>query len=497
MMSFNDDLREKQGFLRAGEKQLLIDGQHVSAASGRTFTSINPATGRVIATVSDGDAVDIDRAVTSARKAFEGPWSCFKPAERQALLLRLADVLDKHYDELASLDTLDMGAPLLRTRASRVRAVGLMRYYAGMAMNIHGDTIPNSVPGNVFSYTVKEPVGVVGAITPWNGPLTLALWKIGPALATGCTVVLKPAEQSPLSSLRLGELCLEAGLPPGVLNVVTGGGNAGAALAAHRGVDKIAFTGSTNVGQKIIEASAGNIKRVSLELGGKSPHIIFADADLDAAVPAAAMAVFANSGQICSAGTRLFVQEAVYDEFVQKVAAFGNGLRVGDPADPDVQLGPLVSEQQLKRVAGYLRAGQEDGAVLLGGGGLPDDRHGLGEGYFVRPTVFAQVHDDMRIAKEEIFGPVISALPFTDTASVIQRANSSDFGLGGGVWTRSLATAQQVTQGLRTGSVWVNCYQAMDPAVPFGGYKMSGYGRESGREHIEEFLNTKAVWINS
>jgi aldehyde dehydrogenase (NAD+) len=496
MMSFNDALFEKQAFLHAGEKKLLIDGQHVSAASGRTFKSINPATGRVIATVSDGDATDIDRAVASARRAFEGPWSRFKPVERQALLLRLADVLDEHYEELASLDTLDMGAPLLRTRAARARAVGLMRYYAGIAMNLHGDTIPNSAPGSIFSYTVKEPVGVVGAITPWNGPLTLALWKIGPALASGCTVVLKPAEQSPLSSLRLGELCLEAGLPPGVLNVVTGSGSAGAALAAHQDVDKIAFTGSTNVGQRIIEASAGNIKRVTLELGGKSPHIIFADADLDAAVPAAAMAVFANSGQICSAGTRLFVQQDVYDEFVQKVADFGNTLRIGDPADPEVQLGPLVSEQQLKRVAGYLSAGQEEGATLLTGG-LPSDRHGLGDGYFVCPTVFANVRDDMRIAKEEIFGPVISALPFSDTESVIQRANSSDFGLGGGVWTRSLATAQQVTRGLRTGSVWVNCYQAMDPAVPFGGYKMSGYGRESGREHVEEFLNTKAVWINA
>jgi aldehyde dehydrogenase (NAD+) len=496
MTSFNDALLAQQAFLRGSEKRMLIDGKHVPAVSGQTFTAINPTTGRVIATVSDGDTADIDLAVASARRAFEGPWSRFKPDERRDLLLRLADVIDAHYDELASLDTLDMGAPLLRTRASRGRAVGLIRYYAGLAMSIHGETIPNSAPGNIFSYTVKEPVGVVGAITPWNGPLTLALWKIGPALATGCTVVLKPAEQSPLSSLRLGELCLEAGLPPGVLNVVTGRGGAGAALAAHRDVDKIAFTGSTQVGQKIIEASAGNIKRLSLELGGKSPHIIFADADLDAAVPAAAMAVFANSGQICSAGTRLFVQDEVYDDFVQKVADFGNALRLGDPADPETQLGPLVSAQQLARVNGYLNAGKEDGATMLGGG-PPDREVSLANGYFVRPTVFANVQDSMRIAREEIFGPVISALSFSNTDDVIKRANTSDFGLGGGVWTRSLATAQQVTRGLRTGSVWVNCYQAMDPAVPFGGYKMSGYGRESGHEHIEEFLNTKAVWINA
>lgn len=495
-MSFNDALLEKQAFLGNGEKLMLIDGKHVPAVSGQTFTTINPTTGRVLAVVSDGDAVDVDRAVASARRAFEGPWSQFKPSERQDFLLRLADVLDRHYEELASLDTLDMGAPLLRTRNARSRAVGLVRYYAGLAMAIHGETIPNSVPGNIFSYTVKEPVGVVGAITPWNGPLTLALWKIGPALATGCTVVLKPAEQSPLSSLRLGELCLEAGLPPGVLNVVTGRGAAGAALSAHPDVDKIAFTGSTQVGQKIIEASAGNIKRLSLELGGKSPHIIFADADLDAAVPVAAMAVFANSGQICSAGTRLFVQDAVYDEFVSKVAEYGDSLRLGDPADPETQLGPLVSEQQLARVTGYLNAGQEDGATMVTGG-LPGNEAHFADGYFVRPTVFANVRDDMRIAREEIFGPVISALPFSDAASVIKRANASDFGLGGGVWTRSLATAQQVSRGLRTGSVWVNCYQAMDPAVPFGGYKMSGYGRESGHEHIEEFLNTKAVWINA
>jgi aldehyde dehydrogenase (NAD+) len=495
MSTFNDALLKRQAFLDRPHKQMLIDGKHVPALSGKTFATVNPTTGKVIATVSNGEAADIDLAVTAARRAFEGPWSKFKPTERRDLLLRLAEIIDRRYEEFASLDTLDMGAPLLRTLGSRNRAVELVRYYATLAMSVHGDTIPNSVPGDIFSYTVKDPVGVVGAITPWNGPLTLALWKIAPALAAGCTVVLKPAEQSPLSSLLLGEVCLEAGVPPGVLNVVTGQGAAGAALASHHDVDKIAFTGSTLVGQKIIEASAGNIKRLSLELGGKSPHIIFSDADLDAAVPAAAMAVFANSGQICSAGTRLFVQEPVYDEFVARVAEYGNALKLGDPANPQTQLGPLVSAQQLARVSSYLDAGRDDGAIMLAGG-LPN-RSDLADGYFVKPTVFSNVRDEMRIAREEIFGPVISALSFKDAESVIRRANTSDFGLGGGVWTRSLATAKKVSHGLRTGSVWVNCYQAMDAAVPFGGYKMSGYGRESGRDHIEEFLETKAIWLNA
>lgn len=492
----NNELLQKQIFLDQNEKLMIIDGERVPALSGKTLETVNPTTGKVLAVVSDGDASDIDRAVKAARRAFEGGWSKSKPAERRDMLLRLADHLERNYEELASLDTLDMGAPLMRTRATRERAVGLVRYYAGLAMAIHGDTIPNSLPGNIFSYTTKDAIGVVGAITPWNGPLTLALWKIAPAIAAGCTVVLKPAEQSPLSSLRLGELCLEAGLPAGVLNVVTGRSDAGAALAAHRDVDKIAFTGSTQVGQKIIEASAGNVKRLSLELGGKSPHIIFADADLDAAIPAAAMAVFSNSGQICSAGTRLFVQEPIYEEFVDRVAAYGKALRLGDPADPKTQLGPLVSAQQLARVSSYLRAGEEDGATMLSGG-LPTDQTELADGYFVRPTVFANVQDEMRIAREEIFGPVIAALPFADTESVIRRANASDFGLGGGVWTKNLSVAHTVSQALRTGSVWVNCYQAMDPAVPFGGYKMSGYGRESGHAHIEEFLETKAIWINT
>nr|WP_269435091.1 aldehyde dehydrogenase family protein [Enhydrobacter aerosaccus] len=478
-------------------KLMLIDGKWVPALSGKTFETRNPATGELLADVAEGDRADIDRAVAAARKAFAGPWSKWKPAERQMLLLRLADLVERHIEELAALDTYDMGAPISRTRNNRQRAVGMLRYYAGHAVTLHGETIDNSLAGEIFSYTLKEPVGVVGAIIPWNGPLTATIWKIGPALATGCTVVLKPAEEAPLTSLRLGELCLEAGVPPGVVNVVPGyGETAGAALASHPDVDKVAFTGSHLTGQKIVQASAGNLKRVSLELGGKSPDIVFADADLDAAVPGASMAVFANSGQICSAGTRLFVEKKVYEEFTGRVAAFAKELRVGNGVDPQTQVGPLVSAEQLDRVTDYLSIGRQEGARRLSGGERLTDGD-YQKGYFVPPTVFADVRDDMRIAQEEIFGPVISAIPFTDIEEVIQRGNATPFGLGSGVWTRDVGKAHRLARAIRAGSVWVNCYQAMDPAVPFGGYKMSGYGRESGKQHLEEYLNVKAVWIRT
>jgi len=478
-------------------KQMLIDGKWVDAASGKRFETHNPATGELLATVAEGDAEDINRAVAAARRAFEGPWSKAKPYERQTLLLKLAELVEKHFDELSALDTVDMGAPLSRTRAYRGRALGMLRYYAGQAVALHGETIENSLPGEIFSYTLKEPVGVVGAIIPWNGPLTATIWKIGPAIATGCTVVLKPAEEAPLTSLRLAELCLEAGIPAGVVNVVPGyGETAGAALASHPDVDKVAFTGSHITGQSIIRASAGNLKRVSLELGGKSPDIVFADADLDAAVPGAAMAVFANSGQICSAGTRLFVESKIYDEFVHRVAEYGKQLKVGNGLDPNTQVGPLVSQQQYDRVSDYLSIGQKEGARALAGGGKLTEG-ALAKGYFVQPTVFANVEDSMRIAQEEIFGPVISAISFKDADELIKRANATMFGLGSGVWTTNVSKAHSVAKALRAGSVWVNCYQAMDPAVPFGGYKMSGYGRESGKQHVEEYLNVKAVWIKT
>ncbi len=487
----------KHPFLTGKAKRLFIDGKWVEAASGKTFETINPSTGEVLASVAEGDSEDIDRAVEAARRAFNGPWSKFKPFDRQNLLLKLAELVEANFDELAALDTLDMGAPITRTKGNRLRALGMLRYYAGQATSIHGETIENSLPGEYVSFTLKEPVGVVGAIVPWNGPLTATIWKIGPALATGCTVVLKPAEEAPLTSLRLAELCQEAGVPPGVVNVVTGyGETAGAALSGHPDVDKVAFTGSHLTGQKIIQASAGNLKRVSLELGGKSPDIVFADADLDAAVPGAGMAVFANSGQICSAGTRLFVERKIYDEFTARVAEFSKSLKVGNSSDPATQVGPLVSTEQLDRVTGYLAIGRQEGARPLSGGERLTDGD-MAHGYFVPPTVFADVNDDMRIAQEEIFGPVISAIPFTDFEEVTQRANKTSFGLGSGVWTKDVGKAHELARSIRAGSVWINCYQAMDPAVPFGGYKMSGYGRESGKQHVEEYLNVKAVWIKT
>ena len=480
-----------------GFKQLLIGGAFVDAKAGRTFESRNPATGALLAHVAQGDAVDIDLAVRSARIAFDdGPWATMKPLDRQTILSRFADLVELHHGEIARLDTLDMGSPLQRTTGNLRRAVGMMRFYAGLTTAIRGETISNSVPGDFVTYTVKEPVGVVGAIIPWNNPHIAFIWKVGAALAAGCTVVLKPAEEASLTALMLGQLLLEAGLPDGVVNVVPGIGEvAGAALVQHRDVDKIAFTGSTKTGQEIVRASAGNLKKVTLELGGKSPNIVFADANLERAVPGAAMAAFVNSGQVCSAGTRLFVERAVYDEFVGRVAEFGQNLTIGDGLDLETEIGPLVSQTQLERVTGYFDIGRAEGASVLSGG----ERMTSGtyaKGYFVAPTVFTNVNDEMRIVREEIFGPVVSAIPFDDPEEVIRRANASDFGLGGGVWTRDVGKAHRTAKALRTGTVWVNCYQQMDPAVPFGGYKMSGYGREGGVHHLDEFLDTKAVWIN-
>ena len=484
----------RPAFLDRIEQNMLIGGQRVPAVSGKRFETRNPATGELLAQVAEGAEADVDRAVFAARAALTGPWSKLKPAERQKIMLRLADLVEAHFDELAMLDTLDIGAPLSRSTLGRARAGALLRYYAGQVTTIHGETLPNSAAGDVLSHTLKEPVGVVAAINPWNGPVGMSVWKAGPVLASGCTMVMKPAEQSPLSALRFGELCLEAGVPEGVINVVTGLGAVGAALSAHPGVDKISFTGSTGVGEKIIRAAAPTMKRVTVELGGKSPNIVFADADLDKAVPAAATAVFANSGQICSAGTRLFVQSSIRAEFMERLAAYTRTIRVGDPLDPETAIGPVVSSQQMDKILGYIDIGGKEGATaLVGGKRMSGDYHD--KGYFIEPTIFDDVNDSMTIAREEIFGPVLSAFSFDTVEEVLARANATEFGLASGVWTRDLSTAHRMARGIRAGSVWINCYQMLDPAVPFGGYGVSGFGRESGIHHIEDYLETKAVWI--
>ena len=475
-----------------GPTQLLIDGQWREAVSGKRFETLNPATGEVITSVAEADKADIDLAVKAARKAFEeGPWSKMSATDRGKAISKLADLVMEHRDELAALETMDNGKPISDARNIDVPLVAdCLEYYAGWANKVHGETIP--VPGPFLNYTLREPMGVVGQIVAWNFPMLLAAWKLGPALATGNTIVLKPAEQTPLTALRLGELCLEAGIPAGVVNVVPGfGPTAGASLVAHPDVDKIAFTGEYITGQTIMREAAGTLKRVSLELGGKSPNIVFADADLDAAVAGSMMGIFWNQGEVCSAGSRLFLQESVYDQFMDKLVGQVGKMKVGDPTDPSTQVGALISEEHLNKVLRYINAGKAEGAKVRTGGDQPTKR-----GYFVNPTVFDGVNDSMKIAREEIFGPVLSVIRFKDVDEVAPRANNTFYGLAAAVWTKDVGKAHAMARRLKAGTVWVNTYNMISSLSPFGGYKMSGFGRDLGMHALELYTQVKSVWVS-
>ncbi|AEV73572.1 NAD-dependent aldehyde dehydrogenase [Mycolicibacterium rhodesiae NBB3] len=473
---------------------LLIDGEWVQAASGRTFGTVDPATGNTLTEVAHGEAVDIDSAVRAARKAFDtGPWPSMKPNERERLLWRVGDVLSERAEEFGQLESLDNGkSAAIATAVDVAWSADVFRYYAGWATKIEGSTINVSMPfapgGRFHAYTLREPVGVCGLIVPWNFPLLMAAWKLAPALAAGNTVILKPAEQTPLTALLLGEVFQEAGFPPGVVNIVTGFGDAGAALSGHHDVDKIAFTGSTEVGKKIVDAAKGNLKKVSLELGGKSANVVFADADFDSAVAGSVTAWMFNHGQCCVAGTRLLVDERIFDDFTAAVAETASKVKIGPGLDPTTELGPLISQDQFDKVDRYLREGLADGARALTGGKRWGD-----SGFFIEPTVFVDVKPEFSIVREEIFGPVVAAMPFDGESGAVAAANDSIYGLAAGIWTKDISKAHRTAQQLKAGSVWINQYNGFDTAMPFGGYKQSGWGRELGQSAIDLYTQIKAV----
>src|SRR5277367_2761031 len=476
-------------------RKMLINGKWVNAASGKTFPTYNPATGEVLAQIAEGDREDINQAVKAARNAFDsGPWRRLTASQRGRLIWKLADLLEQHTEEFGYIESLDNGKPLNIAKAADVPlAVDLFRYMAGWATKIEGNTIPLSVPytpgAKYLAYTLREPVGVVGQIIPWNFPLLMATLKLGPALATGCTVVLKPAEQTPLTALLLGELIQEAGFPDGVVNIVPGyGETAGAALSAHPHVDKIAFTGSTEVGKLIVHAATGNLKKVSLELGGKSPNIVFQDAEIDSAIPGAANAIFFNQGQVCCAGSRLYVEDKQFDKVVDGVSQLASKIRIGPGMEATSQMGPLVSEEQLNRVCSYLESGLSEGAKATVGGSREGNK-----GYFVQPTVLVNTDEKMKVVREEIFGPVVTVMPFSDVDDLLAKANNTQFGLAAAVWTRDIKKAHRIASELRAGTVWINCYGVLDSAMPFGGYKQSGWGREMGHQMLDLYTETKSV----
>ncbi len=476
--------------------QLFIDGQFVDAESGQTFKTPNPATGETFAEVAEADRADIDKAVAAARKAFDGKWSKMSARDRGRLLYKLSQLIERDTPRLAELETSDNGKPIKEsTYIDLPSVVENFEYFAGWATKIEGETIP--VPGQMFNYTLREPVGVCGQIIPWNFPLLMAAWKLAPALAAGNTVVLKPAEQTPVTALELAKLIQEAGFPEGVVNVVPGfGETAGAALASHQGIDKIAFTGSTEIGKLIAKQAADNLTKVSLELGGKAPNIIFADADLDQAVNGAMMGIFFNQGQVCCAGSRLFVEARVKDEFLARFKEKAEKVKVGDPMDKGTMMGPQVSEEQLTKIRSYVGVAQEEGATVFAGGGSPQLDPQFKNGYFFQPTIFSEVKNSMRVAQEEIFGPVTSVITFDNDDDLIRQANDTIYGLSAGIWTKDITRAHRFAKAVKAGVVWINTFNMFNAASPFGGYKQSGYGREMGRHALELYTQVKSVWVD-